>query len=177
MAKREALLKAAESKVRAGGYNNFSFRELASEVGIKSASVHYHFPTKADLGAELAKQYTDMFMTALGDPNTLLKSGHDPIKAYVQCFQHALMSDKKMCLCGLLGAETDSLPDKVRYETKRFFERNLDWLEQAYRAKGQDDPDITRRLAARTLSVLEGAMMISISLNDPEIFLSAVAEV
>ena len=54
MSKREALLKVAEDKVRKGGYNNFSFREIANEVGIKSASVHYHFKTKADLGAEPA---------------------------------------------------------------------------------------------------------------------------
>ncbi len=58
MSKKEAILNAAENKARLGGYNNFSFRELANEVGIKSASVHYHFPTKADLGAELVKRYT-----------------------------------------------------------------------------------------------------------------------
>jgi len=57
----------SEVKVRLGGYNNFSFREIANEVGIKSARVHYHFPTKADLGAELAHQYTDAFLGALGD--------------------------------------------------------------------------------------------------------------
>ncbi|MEQ3652796.1 MAG: TetR/AcrR family transcriptional regulator, partial [Glaciecola sp.] len=37
MNKREALLNAAETKARIGGYSNFSFRELAAEVGIKSA--------------------------------------------------------------------------------------------------------------------------------------------
>ena len=65
MSKKDDLLKVAEVKVRQGGYNNFSFREIANEVGIKSASVHYHFPTKADLGAELAHQYTDAFLSAL----------------------------------------------------------------------------------------------------------------
>ncbi len=65
MSKKEELLKVAENKVRKGGYNNFSFREIANEVGIKSASVHYHFPTKADLGAELAHQYTDAFFSGI----------------------------------------------------------------------------------------------------------------
>ena len=46
MTKKQELLAVAQNKVREGGYNNFSFRELAKEVGIKSASVHYHFPTK-----------------------------------------------------------------------------------------------------------------------------------
>ncbi|MFT5578547.1 MAG: TetR/AcrR family transcriptional repressor of nem operon, partial [Paraglaciecola psychrophila] len=65
---KEELLKVAQLKVRSGGYNSFSFRELAAEVGIKSASVHYHFPTKSDLGAAVAHQYTDEFLKALGDP-------------------------------------------------------------------------------------------------------------
>ena len=109
MSKKEALLKAAENKVRLGGYSNFSFRELASEVGIKSASVHYHFPTKADLGAELAHQYTNSFLAALGEPNDLKASGKNPINVYTQLFRSALVTDRKMCLCGLLGAESDSL--------------------------------------------------------------------
>ena len=71
MSKKAALLQAAENKVRLGGYSNFSFRELATEIGIKSASVHYHFPTKADLGAELAHQYTNAFMLVLGDPDAV----------------------------------------------------------------------------------------------------------
>lgn len=167
MAKRDELLKVAEHKVRTGGYNNFSFRELATEVGIKSASVHYHFPTKADLGAELARQYTDMFMLALGDAASLVSEGKNPIDVYKAQFRRALVSDKKMCLCGLLGAETDGLPDKVREETKRFFERNLTWLEQAYSVIDTAD---ARHHAARTLAVLEGAMMVSITLDDPSVF-------
>lgn len=121
MSKKEELLKVAQLKVRSGGYNNFSFRELAAEVGIKSASVHYHFPTKSDLGAALAHQYTDDFLRVLGDPNELYAVGKNPIDVYINLFRNALVQDKKMCLCGLLGAESDSLPDKVRYETKRIW--------------------------------------------------------
>ena len=32
--------------MRRGGFHGFSFRDLAADVGIKSASVHYHFPIK-----------------------------------------------------------------------------------------------------------------------------------
>jgi len=79
MNKKEALLNAAESKARLGGYSNFSFRELANEVGIKSASVHYHFPTKEDLGTELAKRYTEYFLHVIGGPAALITQGKVPI--------------------------------------------------------------------------------------------------
>lgn len=167
MSKKEALLKAAENKVRLGGYSNFSFRELASEVGIKSASVHYHFPTKADLGAELAHQYTNSFLAALGEPNELKASGKNPINVYTQLFRSALVTDRKMCLCGLLGAESDSLPDKVRLEVKRFFNENLAWLTAAHLANGDLNPT---QSAIQTVSLLEGAMMISKTLDDNSYF-------
>lgn len=167
MSKKEALLKAAENKVRLGGYSNFSFRELACEVGIKSASVHYHFATKADLGAELAHQYTNSFLAALGEPSELKANGKNPIDVYTQLFRRALVTDKKMCLCGLLGAESDSLPDKVRLEVKRFFNQNLTWLSAAHLANGEPNPD---QAAIQTVSLLEGAMMISKTLDDNSYF-------
>jgi TetR/AcrR family transcriptional repressor of nem operon len=167
MSKKEALLKAAENKVRLGGYSNFSFRELANEVGIKSASVHYHFPTKADLGAELAHQYTDAFLLSLGEPAELKAQGKNPIDFYTSLFRGALVTDKKMCLCGLLGAETDSLPEKVREEVKRFFIQNLTWLSAAHSVNGEQNP---QKAAIQTVSMLEGAMMISKTLDDHSYF-------
>jgi|TARA_R110000868_G_scaffold372107_3_gene635933 TetR/AcrR family transcriptional repressor of nem operon len=167
MTKRQELLKAAEDKIRSGGYSNFSFRELAKEVGIKSASVHYHFPTKADLGAEVARQYTDNFIGVLGDPIELKKAGKNPIKVYVAQFRRALFEDNKMCLCGLLGAETDCLPDKVKYETKRFFQLSLSWLQVAHKL---NDPIDFEQKAANTMSLLEGAMMVSKAVGDNHFF-------
>lgn len=174
MTRKQELITVAQTKVREGGYNNFSFRELAKEVGIKSASVHYHFPTKADLGAEVAKQYTDAFMNALGEPKAISDAGNDPIIAFATLFKSSLHQDKQMCLCGLLGAEADILPDLVRGEVKHFFKRTLVWLEQAYSYSKQSNTLNAKQLAIQTMSVLEGAMMISIVNEDNSIFDSAI---
>ena len=64
------ILDAAERAIRDRGYNAVSFRDLAAAVGVKSASVHHHFPTKADLGAAVARRYAERFLDALGDPAT-----------------------------------------------------------------------------------------------------------
>ncbi|MCZ2722482.1 TetR/AcrR family transcriptional regulator [Marinomonas sp. 15G1-11] len=176
MTKKEALLMIAENKVRQGGYSNFSFRELAKEVGIKSASVHYHFPTKADLGAELARRYADSFLSALGDPDVIKVSGKHPIDVFIGLFQNALITDKQMCLCGLLGAESDSLPESVRLETKHFFERNLVWLKTAYLSLGYSE-NSARYSAIKAISLLEGAMMVSKAVQDDALFLEMVTSV
>jgi TetR/AcrR family transcriptional repressor of nem operon len=166
--KEEEILKAAESMVREGGYNSFSFRDIASAVGVKSSSVHYHFPTKADLGAAVAGYYTNKFLSNLGDPVQLIADGTDPIKVYVRAFKGALTKDKRMCLCGMLGAEIDGLPSKVAVQTKIFFERNIEWLTIAYASKGLKKGAKTK--AMQTLSLLEGAMITSKVLMDVKVF-------
>ena len=53
------LLDAAQHFVQTRGFNAFSYKDLAAAVGIRTASIHYHFPTKGDLGAALMQRYTD----------------------------------------------------------------------------------------------------------------------
>jgi TetR/AcrR family transcriptional repressor of nem operon len=63
---RERILAAAERRIRAAGYNVVSFREIAAEVGVKSASVHCYFPQKQGLGAVLVRRYSQIFTAELG---------------------------------------------------------------------------------------------------------------
>ena len=167
------ILAVAEKMAREGGYNAFSFREIAKAVGIKSSSVHYHFPTKADLGAAVARNYTDAFMANLGEVTELMEQDKDPIEVYVMAFKGALVKDKQMCLCGLLGAEVSSLPESVVAEINTFFKRNIEWLTEVYRQKGDSGDPGARAL--QTLSLLEGALLVSMSLNDPTAFDKATA--
>ncbi len=51
-----AIMDAAERRMQLGGFGGFSFREIAADVGIKSSSVHYHFPTKEDLAAAVIRR-------------------------------------------------------------------------------------------------------------------------
>jgi TetR/AcrR family transcriptional repressor of nem operon len=162
----------AEALVREGGYNAFSFREIAKIVGIKSASVHYHFPTKEDLGAAVARYYTDKLFDSLGEPEDLIADKKDPIEAFIAVFKHALINDKKMCLCGMLGAEIEGLPKAVAAETRAFFERCIDWLTRAYQ---ENHPvGAATKKAQQTLSLLEGALITSNTLKDIAVFDNAV---
>src|SRR3954462_11924753 len=125
---REAVMAAAKATVQAHGYNALSFRELAKEVGIKSASVHYHFPTKGDLGAALARRYTEDGAAYL---TKLLATSNDPswcMDRYTEIFRAALANDNRMCLCGIMSAELDDLPTEVRTELDKFAETNVSWI-------------------------------------------------
>ena len=78
----------AEAHIRNAGYGRFSFRDLAAEIGIKSASVHHHFPTKATMAAAVARRYGDRFLAAVARrPN---ESAGDAISVYLLAFREAL---------------------------------------------------------------------------------------
>ena len=62
---RTSLLDSAEQAVRQRGYNGFSYADLAREIGIRKASIHHHFPTKADLGLALIERYNQNFFSKL----------------------------------------------------------------------------------------------------------------
>src|ERR1700729_4569965 len=117
----EKLMDLAESHMRNAGYGSFSFRDLAAEIGIKSASVHHHFPTKATMAAAVARRYGDRFLAAVaGQPN---ESAEDAIAAYRSAFREALDRDGRMCLCGVLGAEAGVLSPDLAGEVLSFFRR------------------------------------------------------
>ncbi len=168
-----AILDSAERLARIAGYNGFSFRDVAAEVGIKSASVHYHFPTKSDLGAALARRYADRFFARLGDPSDLAHPSHTLIERFIAGFRDTLAIDGQMCLCGLFGAEIAALPEAVGAEVRSFFERAIDWLETAYGRASRGivgDDTAPRDRALALIATLEGALILARTLQDPAIF-------
>lgn len=125
---RETILAAARPRAQAHGYNGLSFRELAKDVGIKSASIHYHFPTKGDLGAALARQYGERARADLDAVAARAASPAEALRAYAALFRKALENDNRMCLCGMLAAEHDDLPEAVQAEVTAFADLNIAWL-------------------------------------------------
>lgn len=161
----DLILDAAEGRMRAGGYSDVSFRDLAADVSIKSASVHYHFPTKEVLGVALVRRYeervrADLEANAGPEHPTGIR-----VARLVSIFQQAAEDKSAMCLCGLLGAESEILPAAVRKEVAGFFAWLLDWLTDAI---GGDDA--ARTQAVTIITSLEGALIIAKTTNEMDIF-------
>lgn len=157
------IMDAAEKRIRTAGYNGFSFRELADDLGIKSASIHYHYPTKADLGSAVAQRYSVRFGEAVREHEA---SGMACRDAWITAFRNSLIHDGQMCLCGILAAEIAGLPESVAHETRAFF---LDGMKHL--TTNCDDRDtVDEAEALKLLASLEGAMLLARSMNDPSIF-------
>src|SRR5262245_55095354 len=151
------LLEAAAELVQTRGFNGFSFHDLADRVGIRTASVHYHFPTKDDLGQALVTRYTADFIAALGEPDA--GPTDERLRNYIAVFRKAL-SQGRMCLCGMIGAEVNGVPEELGRNVRAFFAANEAWLARVYEHSGLPR-GASRSRARLMLSALEGAMLIS----------------
>ena len=157
----------AEAHIRNAGYGRFSFRDLAAEIGIKSASVHHHFPTKATMTAAVARRYGDRFLAAVARrPN---ERAEDAISAYRSAFRAALDRDGRMCLCGVLAAEAGVLSPEVAEEIVSLFRRCIDDLSQRIGGPGAE------ARAFHVMAALEGGMMLASAYRSIEAFDQAAA--
>ncbi|MEL6501467.1 MAG: TetR/AcrR family transcriptional regulator [Cyanobacteria bacterium J06607_15] len=161
----QKILTVAQHNVQTKGFNGFSYRDLAVEIGIKTSSIHYHFPTKDDLALALVEAYHNAFEAELTKIRVESGNGRSQLKKYIQLFERNLAVDNKFCLCGMLASEINSLSERVKQAIQSFFSANELWLSELI-AKGQADGSLNQAVtpdlaAAQLLATLEGAMLIA----------------
>jgi len=149
-----AIMDAAERRMQAGGFSGFSFREIATDVGIKSSSVHHHFPTKEALAAAVIRRWADRTSAHV---DKALAKDPDPVRVWTKAFRGTALSEPHMCPCTVLGASSHDLPKPVAEEVRRFFQMCLDKLV----ASG-----LTPNKASEFLATIIGALVVANSLRD-----------
>ncbi|MCK9815449.1 TetR family transcriptional regulator [Pseudomonas chlororaphis] len=169
MSTRSDLLTCAELLLRTKGYAAFSYADLATEIGIKKASIHHHFPTKEGLAIAIVESYLFRFKKQLERINDENISVMKRLEAFAQMFSES-SENAMLPLCGALAAELLALPESLKEMTRDFFEIHLDWLQDNVR-NGQADGEIKAELDAVKISrvilnTLEGGSFVSWALND-----------
>ena len=114
------ILDVAERIVRTRGFNGFSYADVAAEIGIKKASLHYHFPTKSDLGLKLITRYSESVLEALGEIVETFSSNLTRFREYAR-ISEGLLHDNKMRLCGMIAAEHESISVPMQKAITEFF--------------------------------------------------------
>lgn len=160
---RTALLDAAESACRQRGYDGFSYADLAAEVGIRKASIHHHFPTKADLVLALLDRYAENFIEKL---NAIAASGDTAggqLREFVKLYRAALSRGDTLCLCVSLSAGRDALSEPTLKLLTRFHKQRIDWLTALFeRARKDASIEVLGEPAdeaAACLALMEGAQL------------------
>jgi TetR/AcrR family transcriptional regulator, transcriptional repressor for nem operon len=158
------ILDVAQEIMQTKGYNAFSYADIATRVGIRKASIHYYFPNKSDLGKAVIGRYRTEFRAKVARIDKQNLEIEARLKAYVELFG-VVAQKQRICLCGMLAADIQTLDPAIQTEVQGFFTENEQWLSQVLTegvAKG-----LLRRVqnveteARLFLAGLEGAMLIA----------------
>jgi TetR/AcrR family transcriptional repressor of nem operon len=176
---RSRILDAGERLVQVRGFNGFSYADVAAELSLTKASLHYHFPSKAELGEALIARYADRFAQALATIDANITHPPAKLDAYASLYTEVLRQER-MCLCGMLAAEYQTLPSPIRDAVVAFLDDNEAWLALVLE-QGREDGSLrfsnTPADTARSIvSGLEGAMLVARPYGAIERFETAAAQ-
>lgn len=173
---RDQLLDIAQDLIQKRGINGFSFQDLSSAVGIRKASVHHHFATKADLIESLMDRFLKKFDDATGNILNSKVNGKSKLKRFCNLFLETLKEGKndKNCFCGMLMAEVASVENSVRSQIQRFIRENVEVVKAIFEVGVEDGSLAPRKdqkaAAIMVLSTLEGALLVARSDQGPKQF-------
>jgi len=174
-----ALLNSAENAARRLGFDGFSYADLAEDVGIRKASIHHHFPSKANLSLALMQRYHENFQSVCNNINAQFDTGGAQLAELINRYKAGSDDGKRLCLCASFSASRDSLPPDVVQKISLFRDMVMNWMIAAFE-KGRDDGSISGVTdpsleAASAMSLLEGAQLAARTEENPALFDNAVA--
>jgi TetR/AcrR family transcriptional repressor of nem operon len=172
---RESILIAARKIVQSHGFGGLNFRDLAQDVGIKAASIYYHFPSKVDLGAAVAKRYWEDGAAALEVISAEHRDPLDCLREFPDIFRRSLASDNRLCLGSFMGAETEDLPEMINKEVQTFADVNVAWLSKTLVAAGLFSHEESELRARAIFAAVAGAQLIARTRSDIELFDALIA--
>jgi len=169
------ILDTAQERCQRVGFNAFSYADIAAVLGITKASVHYHFPTKSDLGCALIQRYRDNFVNALQSIDS--QHGRSPrlrLSKFIDAMAALLVGESRLCLCGVLASDFETLDEGMRAELRGFFVAVERWLTDVIR-NGTETATFTSHgaptiVAQGIVATLQGMLVTARTFEDPARF-------
>ena len=164
------IIEVAQKLIQTRGYNAFSYADIAEEVGIRKASIHYYFPNKADLLKAVVVSYRKFFRTMSAQAEQQVAEPGELLEQFVLGFGDFMFNLNRICVCCMLAAELNSLPDDVRGEIQGFFDEAEAWLTGVLQAGVKADTlQVAEPLETEARLILvgmEGALLVARAFND-----------
>ncbi|MBV7534983.1 TetR/AcrR family transcriptional regulator [Duganella sp. sic0402] len=169
------ILACARKLIASGGYNGFSYADIAEVVGVRKASIHHHFPSKVDLVKALLVQYRREAEAGVGNMQQSIPEPFAQLDAYI-AYWKACLGDASapFCVCALLASEMPILPEEVALEVRAYFRFLSGWLSSVL-SQGAQQGAIALRDTAQVeaeafMATVHGAMLSARAYGDAGIF-------
>ncbi len=178
---RQQLVELGEATMRQHGYTGFSYAMLAKQAGIRKASIHHHFPAKADLGLAVLDAHADRLATILADIKATSRTGAIAMQACIRLYRPDPEDGFAMSLCTALSADQTELPEPMQPMLSRATQMVCDWLESVMLMGRQDRsimvPGTPADDAVATLAQLQGAQLLARAAEDASRFDTAMSSI
>ncbi len=169
-----AILDAAHELLQTRGFHAFSIKDLADRVRIRTSSIHYYFPTKADLCRALISRHRQRVADVLAQIDQQVSEPRKRLERFVSVFQKTIDAGNRMCPFGMLAADSETLDAENCAELREAFNDLENWLKRVLlegrKAGALSFSGSALREARLILSTLEGAMLVARTYNDPRRF-------
>ena len=130
----EEIIRRTRPLILSGGYDSFSYADISNVVGIRKASIHHHFPTKAQLVRVLVEQYRREAVEGLRQMGEAIADPAERLRAYTGYWQTCIASGSEpFCVCALLASQMPALPEEVAAEVRAHFRALAAWVESVFR--------------------------------------------
>jgi len=169
------ILACARSLIVTGGYNGFSYADIADVVGIRKASIHHHFPSKVDLVRTLVARYREEAEAGMTHLEHQISNPLELLRSYVGYWEACIEdASAPFCICALLASQLPVLPEEVGLEVQAHFRYLSAWLTSVLERgaqHGQLQLTSTPHAEAETfMATVHGAMLSARAYGDPKIF-------
>ncbi len=165
------ILDVAQQLLQTRGYNGFSIKDVASRLQIRTSSLHYHFPTKADLCRALIARHRQRVSLALQEVDRQATDARKKLGQFIALFQSTIEAGNRMCPFGMLASDADTLEPVNCEELRASFDDLENWLSRVLlegrKAGVLRFTESARKEARLVLSTLEGAMLVARTYHDP----------
>lgn len=169
------ILACTRSLIVKGGYNGFSYADIADVIGIRKPSIHHHFPSKAELVTTLVVRYRSQAEEGIANIERAIPAPLDQLRAYIGYWKSCIGdASAPFCVCALLANELPVLPESIAIEIRAYFRFLSGWLTSVLErgaAQGTIVLSGTPRIEAETLmATVHGAMLSARAYGETAIF-------
>ena len=167
----------AKLLLAAGGYNGFSYADISDRVHIGKASIHHHFPSKAELVLTVVLKHREQSREGLAALSQQVNDPLGQLTAYTDYWATCIREGTAtMCICAMLAAELPMIPQEIADEVRGYFSDLTAWIGAALEkgvSTGQFQLRESVNVEAQTfMSTIHGAMLTARAFGRPEAFSS-----
>lgn len=176
----EKILDIAQSLIVTGGYNGFSYADISAAIGIRKASIHHHFPTKAELVSALVDRYRHQAEAGLKSLREQVSNPAEQLQSYMNYWQSCIRdASLPFCVCAMLASEMQMLPEGVASRVRAHFHGLAGWLTSVLQAGVEQDlfrlDNRPEEEAQLLMASVHGAMLSARAFDDTRLFIAIVA--